>query len=111
MAKMAIPARLQRGAAMTITSTEAKNRFGQLLDEAQKRPVVIEKSGRRHSVVMSAEHYDHLVACAAQSGESGPVAPLNPQAQAFYTKYKDWVDEQNARFERFGIWNEEFRTW
>jgi prevent-host-death family protein len=96
---------------MNITSTDAKNRFGQVLDEAQKRPVVIEKSGRRHSVLMSAEHYDRLVARAAQGGVSEPEAPLNPQAQAFYAKYKDWVDEQNARFERFGIWNEEFRSW
>ncbi|MCP5272742.1 MAG: type II toxin-antitoxin system Phd/YefM family antitoxin [Burkholderiaceae bacterium] len=96
---------------MNITSTDAKNRFGQVLDEAQKRPVVIEKSGRRHSVLMSAEHYDRLVARAAQVAEPAAEAPLNPQAQAFYEKYKDWVDEQNARFERFGIWNEEFRTW
>lgn len=96
---------------MNITSTEAKNRFGQVLDEAQKRPVVIEKSGRRHCVVLSAEHYDKLVARAAHATEPVPDAPLNPQAQAFYAKYKDWADEQNARFERFGIWNEEFRTW
>lgn len=93
---------------MIVTSTDAKNRFGQVLDEAQKRPVVIEKSGRRHCVVLSAELYDQLVARAA-APESN--APPNPAAQAFYEKYKDWVDEQNARFERFGIWNEEFRTW
>lgn len=96
---------------MPISSTEAKNRFGQMLDEAQKRPVVIEKSGRRHSVVLSAEHYDRLVARAANSIEPVAEETLNPQARAFYAKYKDWVDEQNARFERFGIWNEEFRTW
>lgn len=98
---------------MNITSTDAKNRFGQVLDEAQKRPVVIEKSGRRHSVIMSAEHYDRLVARAAQAAESATAAPppLNPQAQAFYAKYKDWVDEQNRHVEQHGIWNEEFRTW
>lgn len=106
---MAIPA--IAGAAMNITSTDAKNRFGQVLDEAQKRPVVIEKSGRRHSVVLSAEMYDRLVARAGAAAEPPAEAPLNPQAQAFYAKYKDWVDEQNRHFEQHGIWNEEFRTW
>ncbi|RVT53698.1 type II toxin-antitoxin system Phd/YefM family antitoxin [Rubrivivax albus] len=96
---------------MNITSTDAKNRFGQVLDEAQKRPVVIEKSGRRHSVLMSAEHYDRLVARAAQVAEPAAEAPLNPQAQAFAAKYKAWVDEQHRHFEQHGIWNEEFRTW
>ena len=61
---------------------------------------------------MSAEEYDRLLALAdARSGRAEADGPANPQAQAFYAKYKDWVDEQNARFERFGIWNEEFRTW
>jgi prevent-host-death family protein len=64
---------------MPISSTEAKNRFGQMLDEAQKRPVVIEKSGRRHSVVLSAEHYDRLVARAANSIEPVAEETLNPQ--------------------------------
>jgi hypothetical protein len=34
---------------MQVTATEAKNRFGQMLDAAQAGPVIIEKSGRRHS--------------------------------------------------------------
>ena len=97
---------------MNVSSTDAKNRFGQVLDEAQKRPVVIEKSGRRHSVLMSAEHYDKLVMLAdAQGGGTAADEPMSPEAQAFYARYKDWVDEQNARFDRFGIWNEEFRNW
>ncbi|GAB4038824.1 MAG: hypothetical protein Fur0014_07980 [Rubrivivax sp.] len=95
---------------MNISSTDAKNRFGQLLDAAQKRPVTIEKSGRRHSVLMSAEAYDRLVARAAAAEPAPPPAP-SPEALAFYAKYKDWVDEQNRHFEQHGIWNEEFRAW
>ena len=34
---------------MPITATDAKNRFGQVLEQAQKRPVIIEKD--RKSVV------------------------------------------------------------
>jgi hypothetical protein len=44
LAKMANPFLLE--AAMSVTATEAKNRFGQLLDQAQRGPVFIEKSGR-----------------------------------------------------------------
>jgi prevent-host-death family protein len=94
-----------------ITATEAKNRLGQVLEQAQKRPVFIEKSGRRHSVVMSVELYDKLVAAAKPEPPKVDVESLNPAARAFYEQYKDWVDEQNARFEQHGIWNEEFRRW
>ena len=56
---------------MDITATDAKNRFGQVLEQAQKRPVFIEKSGRRHSVVMSVELYDTLLGAAASAGGAG----------------------------------------
>jgi prevent-host-death family protein len=95
---------------MSVTATDAKNRFGQLLDQAQRGPVFIEKSGRRHSVLLSAEHYDALLTAHRPTAEEA--APVHgPEAQAFYAKYKAWVDEQNAHFERHGIWNEEFRSW
>ena len=90
---------------MNVSATDAKNRFGQLLEQAQRQPVVIEKAGRRHSVLISAEMYDRLVA----SQRATPA--LNPEAQAFYERYREWVDEQNAHFEKHGIWNEEFRSW
>ena len=92
---------------MEVTATEAKNRLGQMLEHCQREPVVIEKSGRRHSVLISAAHYDALVA-----GQQTPDAdPLPKTAEEFYARYKDWVDEQNQRFERIGIWNQEFRRW
>ncbi len=93
---------------MEVTATEAKNRLGQMLDHCQREPVVIEKQGRRHSVLLSAAHYDALVA--ASRGQAMAEAPPRT-ADEFYARYKDWVDEQNARFERIGIWNEDFRTW
>ncbi len=46
----------------TYTATEAKNKFGQLLDDAQRGPVRIEKHGRRPMVVMTEEAYEfHLL--------------------------------------------------
>jgi len=93
---------------MEVTATEAKNRLGQMLEHCQREPVVIEKSGRRHSVLLSAAHYDALVA-AGGGGVAEPPAPRT--AAEFYAQNKDWVDEQNRHFEQYGIWNEEFRTW
>jgi prevent-host-death family protein len=93
---------------MDITATEAKNRLGQMLDHCQREPVTINKSGRRHSVLLSAARYDELLA-AVQAGPNELPPPRN--AKEFYARYKDWVDENNARFEKYGIWNEEFRTW
>lgn len=43
-----------------MAAREAKNRFGELLDMAQRHPVVIEKHGRRVAVMVSAEDYDQL---------------------------------------------------
>ncbi len=44
----------------TMTDTEAKNSFGELLDEAKTRPIKIEKNGRAVAVVVSAEEYKRL---------------------------------------------------
>jgi prevent-host-death family protein len=93
---------------MDVTATEAKNRLGQMLDHCQREPVVIEKSGRRHSVLISAARFDALLA--AESRLAPPEAEPRT-AEAFYAKYKDWVDANNERVDRLGIWNEEFRRW
>jgi prevent-host-death family protein len=87
---------------MDVTATEAKNRLGQMLEACQREPVVIEKSGRRHSVLLSAEQYDALVAASERSPRD---------ADEFYARYKEWVDEQNRDVEKYGIWNEELRPW
>ncbi|MEO8684141.1 MAG: type II toxin-antitoxin system Phd/YefM family antitoxin [Devosia sp.] len=45
-----------------ITATEAKNRFGQVLEMAQAEPVRIQKNGRDVAIVLSPEQYGQLVA-------------------------------------------------
>jgi prevent-host-death family protein len=92
---------------MEVTATEAKNRLGQMLEHCQREPVVIEKSGRRHSVLISAAQYDALRAAAG----AAPAEPPPRTAEEFYARYKDWVDEQHRHFEEHGIWNEELRSW
>ena len=46
----------------TVAALEAKNRFGELLDRAQREPVTIEKHGRAVAVVVSAEEYKEMEA-------------------------------------------------
>jgi prevent-host-death family protein len=92
---------------MEVTATEAKNRLGQMLEHCQREPVTIKKSGRRHSVLISAAEYDRLVAARARSH-----AVLGETAgQAFYRANKAWVDEQNALVQQYGIPGEEHRVW
>jgi prevent-host-death family protein len=45
-----------------IAALEAKNRFGELLDNAQREPVMIEKHGRPVAVMVSAQEYKDLEA-------------------------------------------------
>lgn len=95
---------------MQVTAADAKNRLGQLLESAQHEAVVIEQGGRKHSVVISYERYQRLIA--AEPRQPQPETAASPRtADEFYGRYKDWVDEQNRHFEAHGIWNEEFRTW
>jgi antitoxin Phd len=47
---------------MSIAATELKNRLGQYLDAAETEPVIIEKSGRRKSVLISYSMYERLIA-------------------------------------------------
>jgi prevent-host-death family protein len=42
----------------TITAIEAKNKFGQLIEAAQRQPVTVTKNGRASVVVMSVEDYE-----------------------------------------------------
>ena len=45
-----------------MSANDAKARFGQLLDAAQREPVTIEKHGRPIAVVLSKDAYDEIEA-------------------------------------------------
>lgn len=49
-----------------ITATDAKNRFGQVLEMAQAGPVHVQKNGRDVAVVVSAEQYQRFLQQAAK---------------------------------------------
>ena len=44
----------------TIAAADAKERFGEILDEAQREPVTIERHGEAVAVVVSADEYREL---------------------------------------------------
>ncbi len=50
----------------TISSIDAKTRFGQLLDAAGRAPVTVTRKGRPAAVVMSVEDYERLRGAAWQ---------------------------------------------
>ncbi|MEW5868754.1 MAG: type II toxin-antitoxin system prevent-host-death family antitoxin [Chloroflexota bacterium] len=52
----------------TISATQARIRFGELMQEAQKGPVIVEKDGKPQVVVLSKQAYDRLVAAAPHPG-------------------------------------------
>ena len=94
---------------MEVTATEAKNRLGQMLEHCQREPVVIEKSGppaQRADLGRALRR-----AAGGRAAQRCRTLRRPRTADEFYARYKDWVDEQNRHFEKYGIWNEEFRTW
>ena len=44
----------------TVAATEAKNRLGAILDEAQREPIVIRRQNRDIAVVLSMADYERL---------------------------------------------------
>ena len=94
---------------MQVTATDAKNRLGQVLERAQSEPVFIEKSGRRHSVVISAARYDELLD--AEAGRAARQLPMEQRRQRFNEQYKEWIEAQNRFVAEYGVFGEEWRQW
>jgi prevent-host-death family protein len=49
------------------TAVEFQRNFGEIQHQARREPVEITRHGRRELVLMSADHYDWLVAAARRS--------------------------------------------
>jgi prevent-host-death family protein len=99
-AKMAI----QQGAIMHVTATEAKNRFGYYLGQAEREPVHVMKNDRVAGVIISAARYAELEAVEQQKS-------LAKRRRDFNDTYKDWIASQNELVERVGVFGEDFRPW
>jgi prevent-host-death family protein len=87
-----------------VSATEAKNRFGQLCQQAKRAPVVVQKAGRPDTVLLSYEDYLRLSAPAV-------VATLAERRRAFSAEYQEWLAALNAQHVTAGLWNDDLRLW
>ena len=55
---------------ITVTSVEAQNRFGQLLDSAQREPVVVTRHGRAAAFIVSPQDMDELMDARRMRGKA-----------------------------------------
>lgn len=76
----------------TIAATDAKNRFGELIDMAQSEPVRVQRQGRDVAVVLSSEEFRRLSEAAA-----GKVNPAVERLHAASAKRWSKVYEALAK--------------
>ncbi|HSV57865.1 MAG TPA: type II toxin-antitoxin system prevent-host-death family antitoxin [Variovorax sp.] len=89
---------------MQVSATEAKNRFGYYLSQAEREPVRIMKNDRVAGVIVSAARYEQLEALEQKRS-------VSQRRREFEDKYKGWIEQQNDLVDRIGIVGEEYRTW
>ena len=58
------------------TALEFQRQFGEFQHKAQREPVEITRHGRRELVLMSADHYDWLVAAARRTHRTEEASPV-----------------------------------
>lgn len=58
------------------SALEFQRKFGEFQHQAQREPVEITRHGRRELVLMSAEHYDWLVAAAKRTHRTADAASV-----------------------------------
>ena len=87
---------------MRVTATEAKNRFGSVCSQA--KVVFVEKDGEIDSVILSAKMDQQLSASQTEKTEAARKAE-------FQRKYRRWLERENSRFEKEGLWCDELRVW
>jgi prevent-host-death family protein len=58
------------------TAVEFQRKFGEFQHQAQREPVEISRHGRRELVLLSADHYDWLVATARRTHRTAEAAAV-----------------------------------
>ena len=86
----------------TVTSVEAQNRFGQLLDSAQREPVAITRRGRPAAYIISSQEMDELLEARRISGQH--------RAQQHRRRADECADGWNAVQARWGSFADEHST-
>ena len=69
---------------ITMTSADAQNRFGELIDRSQREPVEVTRRGRVVAYVLSKQDAQELVS----------VRERRKDAARWYARYRDGLSEQ-----------------
>lgn len=89
---------------MQITATEAKNRFGYYLGQAEREPVHVMKNDRVAVVLVSAARFAELEALEQKKS-------MAQRKREFNAQYKDWIAAQNELVEKHGLWPDGMVAW
>jgi prevent-host-death family protein len=93
-------ATLKDQAMITVTSVEAQNKFGQLLDTAQREPVIITRHGRPAAYMISPQDMKEFQEARARSDQGKPArdwATASAQAwNEFDAKFGSFADEHST---------------
>jgi prevent-host-death family protein len=89
---------------MQISATEAKNRFGYYLGQAEREPVHVMKNDRVAGVIVSAARYAELEALEQKKS-------IVERRRQFNEAYKEWIAAQNELVEKIGVFGETLRPW
>jgi prevent-host-death family protein len=85
---------------ITVTSVEAQNKFGQLLDNAQREPVIITRHGRPAAYMISPQDMKELQEARARGDQGKPGGDWGTaSAQAwneFDAKFGSFADEHST---------------
>lgn len=66
---------------LTLTSVEAQNRFGQLIDAAQREPITVTRRGRPVLMLLAVQDYEALQN--KQASDNGQIAASLRAIEAF----------------------------
>ncbi len=89
---------------MPVTDTKSRNQTGAAGVRAKTGPRLLEKDRRIDTITVSADLGTGLRSTSRSSRDA--------QSKASFEKsYGLWLAEQNHRFEAFGLWSDEYRTW
>ncbi|WP_418132228.1 type II toxin-antitoxin system prevent-host-death family antitoxin (plasmid) [Variovorax sp. 375MFSha3.1] len=89
---------------MQVSATDAKNRFGDCLGQAEREPVQVMKNDRVAVVMVSAARYAELEALERKKTPG-------QHKREFNETYAEWIAAQNGLVERVGVFGEDYRPW
>ncbi len=89
---------------MPETATDAKNRPHALRADAKADPAFMEKGVLIDTVMVQARPFDVLRAASEPQ-------TLAQRLRIFEQKHTTWIEEQNTRFEKNGLWCDGMRVW